>query len=184
MSCFVMASPAAAPDACSGFRSGWRDRRGGFQTFPYNAGRMPKRYPARRRRPALVVRAEPGSLHSLRSVGMTGGRSAGTGFRHVMKCHVLSCSAAIRRDGRPVRSPAPPRLRRSRAPSGIDRPFCRTRFFCTRPSVRSRATGPDRRKPPAGGARRRDFVHIMFLCGRQALSCGVSVRVPACGVLC
>ena len=62
-----------------------------------------------------------------------------------MKYRVLSCSAAIRRDGRPVRSPAPPRLRRSRAPSGIDRPFCQTRFFAPAPPAR---TAANRRPAP------------------------------------
>ena len=80
-----MASSAAAPDACPGLRSGWRERRGGFQTLPCNAGRMPKRYPARRRRPELVVRAEPRFLHSLRSVEMTGSRD------RVPACHEMSC---------------------------------------------------------------------------------------------
>ena len=144
-----MAPPAAAPDACPGLRSGWRDRRGGFQTLPYNAGRMPKRYPARRRRPALVVRAEPGSLHSLRSVEMTG-----SGDR-VPACREMSCFVMFGRD-----SPRwPPCSLSAAAPSSPFPCAVRTRqtilsnAFFLHPPLRSK---PRRRPgPPQTAGRRR-----------------------------
>ena len=140
---------------------------------------------SRRRLPVLALEVEPGSLRSLRSVGMTVGKWGGGSENCV--CHEMSCFVMLGRD-----SPRwPPCSLSAAAPSSPFPCAVRTRqtvlsntFFYTRLSVRSRAAGPDRRKPPAGAARRRGFVHIMFLCGRQALSCGVSVRVPACGFLC
>ena len=99
-------------------------------------------------------------------------------------CHEMSCSVMIRRDGLSFRSAAPLRLRRSHAPpSIIDRPFCTPCFFAHRPlhSKPNRRPGPPQ---TAGRAARRKlrFVHIMFLCRRQALFDGVFVRIPALGV--
>ena len=144
--------PAGAPDSIRG------------------GGACPERVEgeeSRRRRPELALQAEPGSLRSLRSVGMTE-----WDFAHVMKCNDSSrwplpslCCAA--------------RLRHSRVPpSRIDRLFYISCFFCTGLSVRSHIAGPDRRKQPAGAARRGKQIcsYNVLLRASSSFFCGVSVR--------
>ena len=82
-----------------------------------------------RRRPELALQAEPRSLHSLRSVGMTE-----WDFAHVMKCHdssrwpLLSLCCAGFRNRQTILS--------------------NTFFLHTGLSAPSRIAGPGRRKPP------------------------------------